>query len=533
MNKELLKLSKICIFLLSSLVSEAQSPTIGLQFNDPNAFDGYTLFTPSSNNKVYLIDNCGQKINEWTFTELPALTCYLLENGNLLRAGKESIEIRDWDNNVVWSFLLSNLGLNQHHDIEPLPNGNVLCIITDRYTPTEMIALGRDPSTVNAQFKLDKIVELQPVGTNGATMVWEWKFIDHFIQDFDNTKPNFGVIENHPELIDINYDNGYSDDWTHVNAIDYNANLDQIMLSVRHLNEIIIIDHSTTTLEAIGHTGGNSNRGGDLLWRWGNPQVYGQGTASDQKLFLQHDPKWVENGYLDEGKITVFNNGGDGTDSFSSIHIIAPEIINGAYAMENNKFKPLDFEWSWNGTILGDVMKEDIKSGTHSLPNGNLIVCETFRARISEITKSGTLLWSYKNPSSDIIYDQFQVPPGRDLFRGEKYPTDYPGFVGKDLTPQGLIENENSLSDVCIANLGIEDLQEQALMVINPINNNTIRFNKVINTNKLVIMDINGKIVCQLDDFTGNEIHVPLPSALYFLRIYNDNGTLTRRLIVK
>jgi len=81
----------------------------------------------------------------------------------------------------------------------------------------------------------------------------------------------------------LNYDNGYVGDWTHVNAVDYNTDLDQIIVTSRHLGELYIIDHSTTTNEAAGHTRGNSNLGGDLLWRWGNPQVYRQ--IEDQNYY--------------------------------------------------------------------------------------------------------------------------------------------------------------------------------------------------------------------------------------------------------
>ena len=131
----------------------------------------------------------------------------------------------------------------------------------------------------------------------------------------------------------FNFINSNINDWVHFNSIDYNASLDQIILSARHLNELYILDHSTTTLEAATHIGGNANRGGDLLWRWGNPQVYKQGTTLDQQLFLQHDAKWVQMGYSDEGKISVFNNEGGGTSTFSSVHLIQPEIIASNYLM--------------------------------------------------------------------------------------------------------------------------------------------------------------------------------------------------------
>ena len=59
----------------------------------------------------------------------------------------------------------------------------------------------------------------------------------------------------------------------HCNGLDYNSALDQIALSCRGMNEVYIIDHSTTTEEAVGHTGGNAGKGGDILYRWGNPSV--------------------------------------------------------------------------------------------------------------------------------------------------------------------------------------------------------------------------------------------------------------------
>ena len=128
--------------LLISLFSFSQAPTIGLLKTDINVTDGYTLFTPRQSNNVYLINNCGEKINEWNFEEQPGATCYLLDNGNLLRAGRDSLQIRDWNNNVIWTYAATANGYLQHHDIEPLPNGNILCLLFDIYTDVELIAMG-------------------------------------------------------------------------------------------------------------------------------------------------------------------------------------------------------------------------------------------------------------------------------------------------------------------------------------------------------------------------------------------------------
>lgn len=524
------------VLLVFNLFAKAQ--TIGLLYHDSGATEGYTLFSPLKNNEVFLINNCGEKVNQWTFTELPGATCYLLANGNLLRAGKDHIEIRDWSNTIIWSYATTANGIPQHHDIEPLPNGNVLCLVSESYTLAQMTAMGRNPANTNASFKSEKIVELHPTGLNTASIVWEWKFMDHIIQDFDDTKSNYGIVSDHPELLDINYE-GNPVDYIHTNGLDYNADLDQILVSARHLNEIYIIDHSTTTQEAMGHTGGNLNHGGDFIWRWGNPEVYGQGTSADRKLFLQHDPKWVENDYLDQGKITVFNNGDATTNqNFTSVCLIAPEIVNNIYTKTNNKFNPATYDWSWNGSILGIEVHENKQSGTHSLPNGNIILAETSTGRVSEITKSGTLVWSYKNPTGSIVnsnptyYQQNSTISGSDnsFFRAEKYPANFIGFTGQNMTSTtGIIENENALSSVCLT-LDNPDFSNQNIFVLNPSSNNSIQFNTTIAADSVLIFDINGRQVYAQNEFNGNKLDVALTPSLYFIQI--QNGNLIKKLKV-
>src|SRR5262249_17725952 len=98
-------------------------------------------------------------------------------------------------------------------------------------------------------------------------------------------------------------------DWLHCNSLSYNAEFDQIMVSSPEFNEIWIIDHSTTTAEAASHAGGRSGKGGDLLYRWGNPRAYRAGTVKDQRLFYQHNAQWIPRGFPGEGHLLVFNNG--------------------------------------------------------------------------------------------------------------------------------------------------------------------------------------------------------------------------------
>ena len=521
------------VLFSSSFPALGQTPTIGLRVNQGIGNGGYTLFSPEKDTIVYLIDECGQIANQWGFAERPGATCYLLPNGDLLRAGKDSLEIRDWDNNLIWSYAMNLNGYLQHHDIEPLPNGNILCLLTDLYTDVDMIAQGRDSSQLASTFKLDKLVELQPFGNDKANLVWEWKFMDHFVQDFDSTKLNYGSVVSHPELLDLNYANGRNEDYTHVNALDYNASLDQILLSARHLNEIYIIDHSTTTVEAAGHSGGNANKGGDFLWRWGNSEVYTKDSSDIQKLFLQHDSKWVESGFLDAGKISVFNNGGDASGSMSAVHIIEPSISSGAYGMQNSRFLPSSYDFSWQGTIMGDTLLEGRKSGVESLANGNVLICESSKGQITEVEKqTGNVIWVYKNPLGSQLYPQGSAIPSRDnsIFRAQRYSDSFSGFVSRDLSPKGLIENSNSVSSACIT-LDVEEEFLEGLRIANPVEEQIV-FSQEIEVN-LKIFNLAGQLVVQIENFVGAELPVVLPSGIYVIELNSNREVYRQKLLFR
>src|SRR5262249_10161089 len=122
-------------------------------------------------------------------------------------------------------------------------------------------------------------------------------------------------------------------DITHFNAVAYKPDLDQVVVSVLSFSEIWIIDHGTTTAEAAGHSGGRSGRGGDLLYRWGNPRAYRAGSKADQRLFGQQTAHGTPNGLPGAGHLLVFNNGGGRSDGrYSSVEELAlPVDPDGRY----------------------------------------------------------------------------------------------------------------------------------------------------------------------------------------------------------
>jgi hypothetical protein len=404
-------------------------------FTSDDSYEGYTIFGPEYSRFTYLINNNGKIVHWWKSDYIQGFGNYLLENGELFRldlpgdnpifrsggvAGR--VEKFDEDSNLLWEFEYSNLEYCSHHDIEPLPNGNVLLISWEYKTRNEAIAAGRDPSKLlsNALWP-DHIIEVKPTGPTSGDIVWEWHAWDHLIQDYDPTKNNYGVVENHPELIDINFGNSYQD-WLHTNSIDYNEEFDQILLSVHNFNEIWVIDHSTTTEEASGHTGGNSGMGGDILYRWGNPKTYRAGTVNDQKYYGQHGAVWVEPECPGEGNILVFNNGASRPGSrYSSVDEIVPPVDdNGSYYLEpGTAYGPEEQVWIYTSNYPPDLFSM-ILSNVQRLPNGNTLICSSVQGLFLEVTPEKNIVWQYKN----ILPNPF----ANAVARVWRYSTDYPGI---------------------------------------------------------------------------------------------------------
>ena len=167
---------------------------------------------------------------------------------------------------------------------------------------------------------------------------------------------------------------GINPDWTHVNAVAYNADLDQIVVSVHDFSEIWIIDHSTTTAEAAGHTGGSSGKGGDLLYRWGNPRVHRAGTVADQRLFAQHNAHWIPRGLPGEGHLLVFNNGGAGPTAITPrwTRSFCPSTSK---AVTRSRREPPWAEKPSGATAQEVRLLLVLHLGAHRLPNGNTMIC--------------------------------------------------------------------------------------------------------------------------------------------------------------
>ena len=551
---------KLFIFIFFVFVYQLSfsQNTVGLtKIDNKRMYPGHNLIFPLGQSNVYLLDNCGQVVHTWEddSTFRPGNSAYILQNGNLIKAkrrfdsaandriwrggGGETVELRTWKNDLLATFTLNNDTARLHHDITPLPNGNILMVAWVLKDSLKSIANGRNPTLLpNGEIWSEVVLEWNPTIDE---IVWEWHAWDHLIQDFDNSKSNFGAVAEHPELINLNYDehNGHPD-WLHINAIHYNPVLDQIVLGVPCFNEFWIIDHSTTMEEAATHNGGNSGKGGDLLYRWGNPLVYQQGTRDDQQLFFQHDIQWVnplaENGSADFGRITCFNNRA-GMD-VSTLVVVNTEVATGGiYPSPIPNFRSASFEKEIFYPDRSEIRAASNNlSSVQFLPNGNVLALSGGWGFAYELTPNNEIVWQYIIP---IKSGQF-VEQGETLainnnftFNLKRYAIDFEGFEGRNLSPKGYLElnpNETFCEEEMI--VSVKNIEGSDLVHIYP---------NPASQNLTIEWTGNGEQLFQLYSWGGVEIKQflvkekrrftisDLSNGIYYLK--SDKGVV-RKLVV-
>ncbi|HMR89076.1 MAG TPA: aryl-sulfate sulfotransferase [Saprospiraceae bacterium] len=537
-------ISLVLLFLVQCM--EAQNLGL-LTYNKDKTADGYTMIYPHNQPSVFLINNCGNIVHRWDDTpnSRAGNTAYLLPNGNLVKTkrpaavandpiwaggGGGTIEIVDWDNNVLWSYTKNDSIARLHHDIKVMPNGNILAIVWEKMSKDEAISLGRNPSLITQDALYpDAIYEINPAS---SAVVWSWHVKDHLVQDFDPTKPNYGVVADHPELVDFNYDtNNGAASWMHTNAIDYNAELDQILISIPYFSEIWIIDHTTTTAQAASHNGGKSNRGGDLMYRIGNPAAYKNGSAADQDLFFQHNATWIQNlpfGHPDADKILVFNNRKTATASAIEKFSTPWNMYDWDYSEVNSVFLPLSFE----NTITHPGPRSFFSAGLSSaqiLPNNNILMLSGSSGYITEMTQDKEIVWEYVVPLKGGQPQETNATLAsmeNNTFRAYKYPSDYLAFMGKDLTPKGNIELNPDLT-LCDRLVGSEDFTSAKTYIYpNPTSEYLWVSGGLKPFNSVLITDQNGRLVKELTKYNGLEpISVSdLPAGIYYISLNNLNA---------
>ena len=526
--------------------------TVGLMNYQPGNQNGYLLFTPTNYPSTYLINKCGDTVHAWSHSGI-GQTAYLAPDGYLYRSvftnnpyfssgggitGK--IEKVGWNSNVSWSYTLSDTANAIHHDFKVMPNGNILVIVWKKKDKLDTYNAGRDTINYTKRLWTEQIIELQPTGVNTANVVWKWDLWDHLIQDIDFSRNNFGVVTQHPELVNINYIGPFGSltDWIHLNSVEYNPNLDQILLSSRIFNEIWIIDHSTTTSQAASHSGGKSGKGGDLLYRWGNPKAYNRGTISDQQFFGQHNARWILPGYPGQGNITVFNNGVNRpAGSYSTVdEIQTPVDLAGNYTLASNQpFGPLSPASMYTAAVPTSFFSNHI-SGALRLKNGNTMMLTGANGIFTEVDSLKNIIWKYKNP----VDGNGPVSQGSSIFTNAVFnfsflDTNYLGLSGHNLTPGKPIELNPVPSPCDSLGTSVHEANKIECTFQNPNDGNFELRLSGIKHGKIEICNTLGEIIYTKPiGYSQPSVMLNIstaPNGIYFLMVKTEGGIVTKKVM--
>lgn len=424
-----------------------KGPETGVLLKEEGVSEGYTLIAPPGCNSAWLINNDGDVVHEWAFEKRSGQAAYLLPDGSLLHAVRSSQEdIGDtlqeltWDGEIVWEYSTDQATQRMHHDVERIPNGNTLVTVWERIPLEEYVAAGRNPDTVpNNQMWVDAIHEIKPTGKASGEVVWRWSAWDSPIQNFDETKANYGDPAEHPYRIDLNQlreETGPFNklsDWLHINAVSYDPKRDEIMLCSQSLSELWVVSRKT----------------GKWVYRWGNPRRYGKGGPDDQVLFNPHDTHFIPDGYRGAGNILLFQNVNplkEGEAPYSSVMEVKPPMDSSSdwpVPDETGRFSPCEVGWEYNGKP-DDTFYSPIFSSAQRLNNGGTLIGIGAPGLIIELDANDQPVWKYKTPAARgrmklkklEKWNALPPPSPSSFFRAYKYDPDFPAFKGRDLSPK-------------------------------------------------------------------------------------------------
>ena len=359
--------------------------------------DGLILIAKNGGNKIYLINKSGEPLHSWRTDLRLGNDFQLLPNGDLLGLFKPDGEVNNTldfggyggiiaivgpDSEIKWSYTIASDEERAHHDVEMLPNGNILVMVWNLLNCTLALEMGID---CQADLAYESLYE---ISTASNSVVWEWRSIDHMVQDRYPEKPNYGNITTNNHRIDFNFNanhpaHGQSGDIMHANGIDYDEENELIYLSVNFYNEVWVIDHSTTIEEAANSSGGNYGVGGDLVYRFGNSTAY---QSNESIIFSKnHHPNLIKDqNILGFGNILVFSNGGIDTNNISTIMEISLPVS------DYPTMTPPQVVWSYSN----EELYSRIISGAERGLNNNTYIAEGDYG-VWEVTPSGEVAWKF------------------------------------------------------------------------------------------------------------------------------------------
>lgn len=294
-----------------------------------------------------------------------------------------------------------------HHDVVEMPNGHFLTLSSNLKTiggyPAEVDGDADDDGDNLQEYNVvgDMIVELDP--DDDFTVVNSWKLFDYL----DPMKTGEGF---HDPFWDTNYfSKAPTKDWTHANALQYDAADNSFIVSLRHLDWLVKIDMDTD----------------EQVWRFGPEGDFSLDPGEWQ--YHQHAPKMLES-----GNWLVYDNG-NGRDSLAPGEIPFSRVVEYNIDEANKSAAQI---WEYKGEeryynqYVGDVSR--MLNGNTLIIDGGLVADDSQSeyeidnlkfARIVEITAEDPPRKVYEVLFKD---DSAVDPIGYTIYRATRVDSLYP-----------------------------------------------------------------------------------------------------------
>jgi hypothetical protein len=270
--------------------------------------------------------------------------------------------------------------LSFHHENWPMPNGNVLALSTTTHelTPAQREAFCPDDP---APFDVisDVIVEFEPDGRVVRTWdLWDAISVDEF--------PGKEMCTDEGLFAELDLR-----DWTHANSVVYDPDRDAILISSRHTDQVIALEHLDT-------------EGPQAELRW----ILGEGATIPFEGDSIHYQHAVE---VDaEGRLVLFDNGNFRPSTSPDDPANLPYSRAVIWEVDDASDDPAD----WSAREVWSYRTEDddgrpvyapFISDADPLENGNVLVTfggigptpfdESLYVLIQEVTSDGEVVWEF------------------------------------------------------------------------------------------------------------------------------------------
>lgn len=337
--------------------------------DEERAQPGLNLFNSVTTTEASLLDMDGRKVHTWSrATGKKWDHVELLPTGELLVINENPRRLirLDWDSNIVWV-----QDVDVHHDVDVTEEGEIYILSAAE----ELI----DYEGLEIPIRNHYIRILSPEGEVRRSI----SFLPLLQRRLDM-----------PKLVQFIATGG---------EIDFGFLFEGDFVDVFHVNTLSIVDRTVNeffqegfvlfaarSLNLVGVVDVDKEA---LVWSWG-----------ENYLDWPHQPALLETGNL-----LIFDNGSHRDYS----RIVELDPVRGEIVWEYKADPP-------------DAFFSIMMGGVQALPNGNLLVTESTKGHVFELTRDGAVVWEFYNPDLNEVRDKRAA-----IYRMRRIPLDFlePGLL--------------------------------------------------------------------------------------------------------